>query len=98
MELLNTIETLAKQAITDQVFPGCVIGFVDAANQRIILNFGQLTYDKDAPLVKPDTLYDIASVTKSIPTSSLITLLIDQKKIELEDKLIDFIPELQNNY
>src|SRR5215216_5606053 len=98
MDLLSKIEARTNQAIADKVFPGCVIGFVNAKNQRTVLNFGHLTYDKDASSVKCDTLYDIASVTKSIPTSSLLTLAIDDKKLRLDDKVIEFIPEIQNSY
>jgi CubicO group peptidase (beta-lactamase class C family) len=55
-------------------------------------------YDTASPKVDEHTVYDIASVTKSIPVSSLILQLIEQGKLHLDQKVIDFIPELQNAY
>ena len=42
-------------------------------------------------------MYDIASITKSIPTASLALMLIDQGELKLTDKLIDHVPEFNNS-
>ena len=44
-----------------------------------------------------DTVYDVASVTKVIPTSLLMLTLIDQGKINLEDKVVEYIPAFGND-
>lgn len=46
----------------------------------------------------PDTVYDLASITKSIPTASLALLFIEKGKLRLADRVRDYIPELQNDY
>ncbi|MDB5245486.1 MAG: beta-lactamase, partial [Parcubacteria group bacterium] len=93
----DQIAQLAGQAIENEVFPGCVVGIVRKDGTRTVLPFGAFTYDIDAPLVQKDTQYDVASITKSIPTASLALMLIDQGKLKTTDRLIDYIPEFNNS-
>jgi CubicO group peptidase (beta-lactamase class C family) len=91
------ISEVAIEAIHAKVFPGCVIGVVHARGERQILPYGNFTYDLDSPVVKENTIYDVASITKSIPTAGLALQLIDQGKLKLTDKLIDYVPEFRNS-
>ncbi len=60
------IEVIAKKAIAQKIFPGCVVGIIKD-RKRIVLPFGHLTYESVAQPVTAETIYDIASVTKAIP-------------------------------
>lgn len=90
------IKGRAEQAIQDKVFPGCVVGAVFKNGRRVILPFGRFTYDIGSPSVVEGTIYDVASVTKMIPTSSLLLALIDQGKAGLENRVQDYLPEFGN--
>ncbi|MFH1902074.1 MAG: serine hydrolase domain-containing protein [Candidatus Omnitrophota bacterium] len=59
--------------------------------------FGNFTFDADSPVVREETVFDVASLTKAIPTSSLALQLIDKGKLNLEDKLINFVPKFRNS-
>jgi CubicO group peptidase (beta-lactamase class C family) len=96
-DLLN-ITTCTEKAIRARVFPGCVVGVVRKKGLRKILPFGNLTYEPESLAVQGDTIYDVASVTKSIPTAMLALMLIEQGKLKLTDKLIDHVPEYRNSY
>lgn len=93
----SQIAECAQRAIAEKVFPGCVVGIVTADGKRSVFSFGNFTYDEGAPLVQQNTIYDVASITKSIPTGSLALQLLDQGKLKLTDKIIDFIPEFRNS-
>jgi CubicO group peptidase (beta-lactamase class C family) len=95
MVLDEQIRSLCEQAIADRLFPGCSIG-ITKRGQITRLAFGRLTYDNDAPKVGLETLYDVASITKSVPTGSLVLKLVEDGKIGLNDRVIDYIPELKN--
>lgn len=95
--MIEEITKRINQAIVDHVFPGCVVGFIKN-NQTTILPFGNFTYQLDSPIVKADTIYDIASVTKAIPTNCLALKLIDEKRLSLEDKIIDYLPQYNSQY
>ncbi len=90
------ILTRLQTAIQEKVFPGCVAGIVNAAGDRKIITAGNFTYEAGSPEVQPDTMYDAASITKSIPGSVSLLKLLDEKKINLEDRLVDFVPEFGN--
>lgn len=96
MDFSGQISKAANKAIKNKIFPGCVVGIVNINGERQILPFGNFTYD-DSSEVKEDTIYDTASLTKSIPTGSLALQLIDEGKLKLTDKLIDYIPEFNNS-
>lgn len=97
MDFKNQIAKEAALAIENKIFPGCVIGIVNKNGERQILPFGNFTYDQPSQRVKEDTIYDTASITKSIPTGSLALQLIDEGQLKLTDKLIDYIPEFKNS-
>lgn len=94
----SDVKARAEKAIAEKVFPGCVVGVVKKSGEREVRSFGNLTYDTDAPAVREDTIYDLASVTKSIPTASLALNFLNKEKFELSDGVKKFIPELQNDH
>jgi CubicO group peptidase (beta-lactamase class C family) len=91
------IRQLCDRAISSRVFPGCQVAYVRAGRQSAQA-FGRLTYDDKAPDVTNETRYDVASVTKSVPTSSLLLKLIEDGQVGLDDPVIKYIPELSNEY
>jgi CubicO group peptidase (beta-lactamase class C family) len=93
----DAIRELAERAIAERVFPGCVVGFVRATDEREILPFGQTRYDCGEP-VSETTVYDVASVTKSIPTAALAAQFVHEGKLALADKVTKYVPELHNDY
>ncbi|HYF28838.1 MAG TPA: serine hydrolase domain-containing protein, partial [Candidatus Paceibacterota bacterium] len=93
----DLIRPIAEAAIKERTFPGCVVGIIKRNGERMVLPFGRFTYEDSAPAVRENTLYDLASITKSIPTGSLALQLIDQGKLRITDKLIDHIPEFNNS-
>ncbi len=81
------------RAIQDHVFPGCVIGIVRKSGEKYIFPFGHFTYDQSSPLVKEDSIFDVATMTKTIPVACLALYLIDKGKLSYDDQIIQFIPE-----
>jgi CubicO group peptidase (beta-lactamase class C family) len=91
------LESRVHRAIEERVFPGCVVGVI-LGSQRTVLPFGSLTYTSDSPVVSETTVYDVASVTKSIPTASLVLDTIAAGHIELTDRVVKYLPHLQNHF
>ncbi len=92
------IQTRAERAIQERVFPGCVVGVVRTDGTREVWPFGRFTYDESAPVVSEDTVYDLASITKSIPTASLALTVMGEGKLRPVDKVAKYLPELKNDY
>lgn len=89
---------ICEAAIDNKTFPGCVIGVIHDNGEKLLLPVGRYTYEQSATAMQNNSIFDIASVTKSIPTASLALRLIDQNKLHLDDKLITYVPEFRSNY
>ena len=83
----QTLRAICSEAIAQGVFSKCVIGVVGRDRKQTIIAYGDG--------VQENTLFDVASITKAIPTSSLALQLLDAKKISLEQRVIDIVPEIR---
>src|SRR3989338_10973950 len=88
----------AFRAIREKVFPGCVIGVVKKNGSREVFPFGHYAYEPNSTRVRKDTIYDVASITKSIPTASLVLLLMAEGKLQGAKLVREYLPELQNDH
>ncbi|HKY21522.1 MAG TPA: serine hydrolase domain-containing protein [Vicinamibacterales bacterium] len=55
--------------------------------------FGTLDYDEESPATQQDTIFDLASLTKVIATTSLAMQLIEQGTLALSDRIADCISD-----
>lgn len=90
------IQRIIDQAVADEAFPGCVVGVVWANGERFVLPSGNFTFDPGSEMIKEDSIFDVASITKAIPTSSLALQLIDEGRLSIDDRLIAYVPEFRN--
>ncbi len=95
-ETLAKIDTIAKQAIMAKAMPGMVV--LVAKDGQIVYEkaFGSHTYTGSTP-VKTTDLYDLASVTKIAATTIAIMKLYDEGKIDVDQTLGFYLPELRGS-
>ena len=93
---LLKINDIVKSAIESKATPGCQV--LVAQHGQVIYNesFGYQTYDKKTK-VENDQLYDLASVTKIASTTLAIMKLYDDKKLNIDDTLANYLPELKGS-
>lgn len=91
MTRFAAVGDLLSRAVADGVMPAAVIevGRENEALWRAAV--GRLTYDPDAPEVTSETIFDLASLTKVISTTSLTMRAVDAREIGLEDRLRRYI-------
>jgi CubicO group peptidase (beta-lactamase class C family) len=53
---------------------------------------GRFTYEQDSPLVEPHTVYDVASLTKVVATTSAAMLLYQRGLLQLDEPLGELLP------
>jgi methyl acetate hydrolase len=70
-----------------------VVGFVTRGGAQEFVAMGSLSVE-DATPVNPDTLYDIASMTKAITATAALQL-VEQGKLSLDEPLEEVLPELR---
>ena len=90
--MLLPIDDIANQLLKNKAAPGCRI--LVTKNNKIYYDkcFGYLTYENKAK-VEPNTVYDIASVTKVASTTISVMKLFDEGKLSINKKLGDYLPE-----
>ena len=91
---LATIDRVVERGIRAGGYPGAavVVGRKGAAVWE--KGFGRLGWTGDAGSVVPErTIYDLASLTKVVGTTTAIMILFDEGKIRLDDRVVQYIPE-----
>jgi CubicO group peptidase (beta-lactamase class C family) len=93
----NNADTIVNNAIEDSAFPGAEV--LVQKDGKIILDkaFGHFTYDKNSPSVKLSTLFDLASLTKVISTTTCTMICYDRGLFKLDDRISKYIPEFAQN-
>jgi beta-N-acetylhexosaminidase len=83
---------LLDRAVADGAFPGGVLA-VGLQGQLVIHPFGKSTRDAKASTVTADTIYDLASVTKAMVTTTSTMILVQQKRLDLGAPVTRYLPE-----
>ena len=91
------IDEIILSAINDSAFPGGVV--LVSKDRKIIYEkaFGHLTYNDTSAAVTKNTIYDIASLTKVIATTTAAMICYDKNLFSLEDPVAKYIPEFVQN-
>jgi beta-glucosidase-like glycosyl hydrolase/CubicO group peptidase (beta-lactamase class C family) len=87
----TAIDSIVNDAIKQKAIPGAVV--VVAKDGKIAYEkaFGYLTFDSTEP-VYPETIYDLASVTKIMATTLSVMKLYDEGKLDIQKTLGDYLP------
>jgi len=84
-----------EKAISDKAFPGATLA-VGFRGKLSVHAFGKLSYDAKSPAVDADTMYDIASLTKVVVTTTLVEKLVEgdfPSPLNLDAPIERYLPE-----
>lgn len=93
----SKVDKLMEEAVNDKIFPGAVLAVGHRGKLVYHKPFGKFTYDKDARGVDKKSIFDLASVSKVVGTTSAAMLLYDEGLLDLDKKVIEYLPEFNNN-
>jgi beta-N-acetylhexosaminidase len=83
---------IMNRAVGDGAIPGGVLA-VGLHDQLIVRAFGKLTRDAKSPAATANTLYDMASLTKVMVTTTSVMILVQQKRLDLDTPIARYLPE-----
>ena len=91
MSSLTKIDSIVDDAIRAHAIPGGVVLVAKDGKIAYERAFGYMGYDSTEP-VYPETVYDLASLTKIMATTISVMKLYDDGKLDLNKKLVDYLP------
>jgi CubicO group peptidase (beta-lactamase class C family) len=82
---------ILTSAIAAKTFPAAVIEVGSAMRPEWRHAMGTLTYERDSPAARDDTIFDLASLTKVLATASLVMRLVERGRIGLDDSVAEHL-------
>jgi uncharacterized protein YbbC (DUF1343 family)/CubicO group peptidase (beta-lactamase class C family) len=94
---LSGLDSIIEQAIQNHEVPGAVL-LVGHDGQLIYRKaFGKRSLEPTQSAMTVDTIFDIASLTKVVATTTAVMQLVDQGKVRVNDPVVKYIPEFAQN-
>ena len=93
----SSVDNIIENGIQNRAFPSAVL-IIGNSNGILYQNaYGRLTYDDGSKPAALNTIYDLASVTKVIATTSAIMKLFEDGKVDIYAPVTLYIPEFSAN-
>jgi len=91
------VDNIINRAIKDKAFPGCVVLVWKEGKIIYEKPFGHFTYEINSREVQKNTIYDLASLTKVVATTTAAMICYDRKLLSLDDPVTKYIPSFNTN-
>jgi CubicO group peptidase (beta-lactamase class C family) len=94
---LSAVDAVIQQAIADNNIPGAVL--VVGHDGKVIYRkaYGHRSLEPKREVMTLDTIFDLASLTKVIATTTAVMQLMEQGKVRMNDPVAKYIPEFAQN-
>lgn len=96
---LPALDAIIQQGIDDKLYPGavCIVGEIRNGQHTLLHTnaYGHLTYPHHNPNAQPtqlNTLYDLASLTKVVATTTATLLNVADSRLDLDDPAAQHLP------
>jgi CubicO group peptidase (beta-lactamase class C family) len=93
---LEAADALIREAIEEGVFPGACYA-VSSKGTAECRCFGHFTYNPTSPPVTLDTMWDLASVSKVVGTTTAAMRLYEEGVLDLQAPVASVVPEFGQN-
>ena len=94
---LVLLDTLVEDAIRDGRLPGAVIVVGHAGEIVYERAFGARAVDGPPEAMTPDTIFDLASLTKVVATTTSVMILVEEGRLRLLDRVATYLPEFSSH-
>ena len=96
-ERLSVVDSIVKDAIHDGQVPGAVVLVWHDGQVIYRKAFGNRALEPRREAMTIDTIFDLASLTKVVATTTAVMQLVQTGKIRLNDPVAKYIPEFAQN-
>jgi serine-type D-Ala-D-Ala carboxypeptidase len=84
---------LLENAIAERVFPAASVAITHNGKLVAKKAFGRFTYEPNAAETTPDSVFDLASLTKIVATTSMAMILYELGLLDLDMPAVALVPE-----
>ena len=90
--LMPSLDSIVEAAIADRASPGAAIAL--GRNGRVVASrgYGRTDWAQGAPAVTDSTLYDLASLTKVVATTTAAMILEEEGRLDLDRAVAHYLP------
>lgn len=92
-DITQSLDKMLQDGIQNRIYPGCEVIALHHGQPIYHKVFGYLDYSRQEK-VTPQTMYDVASLTKVAATTLAVMKLYDNREIHLTDKIGKYLPYL----
>jgi len=96
-EVLTEVDVVMERGLQEYAFPGAALWIGWRGETVLSAAYGKTanqTYEQYKPVpTTTRTLYDLASLTKVVATTTAIMQLIEQDKLQLDDRICTYLPQ-----
>lgn len=92
-ERLATIDRVVKRGVTAGGYPGAAVVVGRKGYSVWSRGFGSLDWTGRTSVSSTESIYDLASLTKVVATTTAIMLLYDQGKVDVDAPVVRYLPE-----
>ncbi len=86
------VDSIMLQAVADSVFPGAVLLVADSGRRVHLRAYGMMGYGTYARPMPKNAIFDLASVTKVVATTTAAMLLVDRGQLDLDAPVQRYLP------
>ena len=95
--LVGKLDKIVKTAIEEAVAPGVAIAVGRNGRIAYMKGYGYIDWNQPgSPVVDTNTLYDLASLTKVIATTTLAMILEEGGQLDLNRTVVSYLPEFNS--
>jgi CubicO group peptidase (beta-lactamase class C family) len=92
---MQNVDSLMNQAIAEEIFPGGVL-LVSKEGETVFSDAYGVAHLTSRVPVSPETIFDLASLTKPLATTLAVMWLVQHNQIKLEQHLGQLLPEFEH--
>ena len=91
-EHLAEIDVLVAEALTDSAAPGAVLAIARHGRFVRLRGYGKLDWAETAGPTDLRSIYDLASLTKVVGTTTAAMILVDERRLDLDAPVVQYLP------
>ena len=92
-KLIPRLDSVMKAAIADHATPGAAVAVARRGKLLVLKGYGRTDWASGAPRATDSSMYDMASLTKVVATTTAAMMLEEEGKLDIDRTVASYLPE-----